>query len=110
MSSLQEYFSSNETKSGLCKKLRECGFERSTSFSSPSYETDNAFVNIQKNSGQGILDGVPHEYIFILELSKPLHLFEADDPLFKFFKNLEQPTAHGISGNNPRHSIQEYLR
>jgi len=109
---LQEFFSSSESKKELESKLISSGFKENSAREIPnSFETKNVFISLQENSSKkGSIVEAPHDYCFVLELYKPLEKFDKNSPLFKFFKSLEQPYAHGIRGFEPKYKIKEYLK
>jgi len=112
MVELQEYFSSNESLKEFESKLISSGFKKKQGCEIYNFFTaKNIDIDVQENNfkGKNIVEA-PHDYCFVLELYKPFESFKKNDPLFKFFKSLEQPRAHGMYGFEPKHGIQEYLR
>ena len=107
---MQEYFSSSESKEEFESKLIDAGFNTEEK-PFPHFALEDIFLAIQENKykRKNIVES-PHDYCFVLELYKPLKDFDEENPLFKFFKSLNEPCAHGICGREPKYGIQKYLK
>ncbi len=105
MVDLQEFFGTANSQEELICILMSCGFKRTNEFTTPCFQSDNAFINLRKvkapNKDQ-------EKYGFVLELEKPLTQYSSEHPLRYFFKRLKDPEAYG-SMSLPKYQIRDYL-
>jgi hypothetical protein len=111
MTTLQEFFASRDGELELVEKLRGAGFSRVTTWSSPTYEAEGVFVNVQRiDRKDHVARDNPVPWGFVMELSRPLADYSNDHQLRTFFASLKEPRAYGLAiSGPPRHQIEEYL-
>lgn len=107
---LQEFFSSADSQEKLVVMLNRAGFKRVRDKTMPTFQTRDAFIQVQpiKGTGDHIAADTGHDYGFVMELYTPIQKLRKNSPVMVFFGGLHEACAHGLAGFPPKYGIRKY--